>query len=146
MTKNFTLEEFLESAYARRHNIKEQFTPPQEVKDNLKLLCINTLQPLADLTKRSVNITSGYRCTRVNKGIGGSPQSDHILGRAADINIKGITSKELFDFIIKSKIPFDQLIEEFGAWVHISFRGKENRNQKLIATKNGKKTVYTQIP
>ena len=36
------------------------------------------------------NINSGYRCEAHNKVVGGSPNSQHLLGKAADIVIQGL--------------------------------------------------------
>jgi len=34
------------------------------------------------------NITSGYRCSKHNKEVGGKPSSDHLTGRAVDVMAK----------------------------------------------------------
>jgi len=38
--------------------------------------------------------------------------------------------------IVSSDVPYDQVICEFGQWVHVSFR-KRNRQQALIIDKTG---------
>ena len=50
---------------------------------------LEKLQDLRDRVGAPVNITSGYRSPEYNKRIGGSPNSQHILGRAADIKVPG---------------------------------------------------------
>jgi len=35
----------------------------------------------------SLNVTSAYRCARVNSAIGGSPTSEHLTGRACDFYV-----------------------------------------------------------
>lgn len=134
LSANFTLEEMLESQTARRKGINEQFTPPEVVVANLRALCKNILQPLAEAVGKPIKISSGYRCQRLNKSVGGSTTSQHMIGEAADIQaISGMTNKQLFDKIKQLNLPFDQLIWEFGndknpAWVHVSF-GPRNRKQ-----------------
>lgn len=135
LSKNFTLNEMLESQTARRRNIQEQFTPSENVKENLRKLCINVLQPLRDKLGKPIHVTSGYRCKRLNKAIGGKVNSQHVEGKAADLQGIGITNKELFDFI-KDNLIFDQLIFEYGtkeepAWVHVSYDDKRMRKQVL---------------
>ncbi len=133
LSPNFSLEEMLESQTARRKGIAEQFTPPPEVVTNLKALCKNILQPLRDTLGGPIKISSGYRCPRLNKAIGGAKNSQHMAGEAADIQGIGMTNKQLFNKIKQLGLPFDQMIWEFGndqnpAWVHVSF-GPRNRRQ-----------------
>lgn len=134
LSPNFTLEEMLESQTARRKGIAEQFTPPPEVIANLKALCKNILQPLRDAIGGPIKISSGYRCPRLNKAIGGAKNSQHMAGEAADIQgLNGMTNKQLFNKIKQLGLPFDQMIWEFGndqnpAWVHVSF-GPRHRRQ-----------------
>lgn len=146
LSANFLLRELLISDYATRNNITEQYTPSDPIVRNLRALCTNILQPLRDKTRRSVHITSGYRCERTNSGIGGAPTSQHLKGQAADIHQSNRSTEELYQYIKKSGIPFDQLIQEFDRWVHISYNPslKKQRGQCLRATKDSKgRTVYT---
>lgn len=109
---------------------------------NMRLLAINILQPLRDSLGKPVVVTSCFRSEAVNKAAGGAATSQHRLGQAADIHVKGMSSQQLAEYIIALKLPFDQLIEEFGSWVHVSF-GPRNRREVLHARKNAtKKTVY----
>jgi hypothetical protein len=145
ISQNFTLEELLRSETASRKNVSEQWTPSDAVKDNLKKLCDNVLEPLRSFVGKPLIITSGYRCKRVNKLVGGSPTSQHTEGKAADFHVSGMTVESLFKFIINLDLEFDQIIQEFDAWVHISFNAGKNRNEILRATKKGGKTVYNKV-
>ena len=138
LSPNFKLRELLVSEYATRFSIKEQYTPSESVVANLRALCHNILQPLRYRTKKSVNITSGYRCKMVNTGIGGSTTSQHLKGQAADINTPNRSTEELYVYLKTSGLPFDQLIQEFDRWVHISYNPalKKQRGQCLRAVKN----------
>lgn len=144
LTKDFSLEEMIRSEAATRHGFKEQFTPNEEIKANLKLLCENILQPLREKLGVKVQVTSGYRSKRTNNAIGGSATSQHVFGQAADINVNGISTMELCRKIKEFDLPFDQLIEEFGQWVHVSY-SKRNRRQVLQATKKGRATKYAHL-
>lgn len=145
ISQNFTLEELLRSETASRKNVSEQWTPSDAVKDNLKKLCDNVLEPLRSFVGKPLIITSGYRCKRVNKLVGGSPTSQHTEGKAADFHVSVMTVESLFKFIINLDLEFDQIIQEFDAWVHISFNAGKNRNEFLRATKKGGKTVYNKV-
>ena len=145
ITANFSLREMIHSETAAKQGI--QNVPNLKHTDNLTALCENVLQPLRDKLGVSIKVSSGFRCDELNKLVGGAPTSQHRFGEAADISAAGMTTQDLFDFILASGIEYDQVIQEFGQWVHISYRrtGK-NRNVALIATwrKNG--TVkYTRL-
>lgn len=128
MILNFSMSELIYSDTAVKKNICNM--PDINSMDNLLLLIVNILQPLRNALKKPVSVSSGYRCPAVNKLVGGKPNSQHLKGQAADITVKGMTINELFNFIIKSGIEFDQLIHE-GTWVHISYNKGKNRKQIL---------------
>ncbi len=143
LSTNFTVEEFISSDTAKSKKIDN--TPSELVLSNLNMLCNNILEPLKTLIKKPIYISSGYRCLALNTAIGGSKTSQHMEGKAADIKAKGLTTEELFQLIIKSNLKFDQVIQEFDRWVHISWNNEANRNEKLRATKVDNKTVYTKV-
>ncbi len=139
LTKNFSLHELLQSQEAVRSGFTEQFSPPPAVVANLEALCIHILQPLREAVQVPVVVNSGYRCERVNRGIGGSAKSQHLTGHAADIQSFTYGNEALFKKIIDMGLPFDQLINEFGyAWVHVSYDPKRNRRQVLEAYKDSR--------
>lgn len=128
--KYFTLYELCKSDTAKKQNI-DNF-PTWEVADNLKELVINVLDPLREMYGKPIIINSGYRSKTLNKAVKGSNTSDHMSGRAADIDAGSIEeNKKLFDYI-KDNFEFDQLIDEKNlSWVHVSFRKNNNRKQIL---------------
>lgn len=142
LTKNFPLRELLRSQEATRNDYLEQFDPSQEVIENLTQLCVHVLQPLRDRLGRAVFVNSGYRCLRVNSGVGGSKTSQHLTGQAADIEAGHLTIEELYQRIKNSDLPYDQLIQEFNQWVHVSYNEAGGRRQNLRAVKDNGKTVY----
>ena len=140
LSDNFTLNEMIRSNTAVRLNIDQ--TPSQLVIDNLRALCVNTLEPLRYLVKQPINVNSGYRSERLNKAVKGSKTSQHLIGQAADITVSSMPIEYLFKLIINSDIPFDQVIQEFDTWIHISFNPLGNRNQALRAIKVNGRTKY----
>ncbi len=145
LTTHFTIEEMTFSQVAVRYGIDNRATSRQ--KENLKALCENTLEPIRVLVDAPVHVTSGLRQSRVNALVGGSQNSQHIRGEAADIQVTKYTTEELFALIIRSGIPFDQIIQEFDSWVHISFkRNGKNRRSILRATRNDRGyIVYSKV-
>ncbi len=106
LTPHFTLQEFTESATARKYGIDN--TPPAEVVNNLRRLCKNTLEPLREALDMPVIITSGYRCKALNLRIScSSRKSQHMLGQAADFYIaqRGFESLKCNVYSVKVDNP-----------------------------------------
>ena len=135
LSKNFELGEFLVSQTATRQGFKEQFTPPDQVIDNLQCLCVRLLQPLRDSLPGVMRVSSGYRCERLNKQIGSTPNSQHVKGQVADIQYYEddiMDNQKLLDKLNELKLEYDQCLWEFGGqWLHLSYNYDENRNQFL---------------
>lgn len=125
--KYFTINELCKSETASKHKIDN--TPSAEIIANLTALVDNVLDPLREAWGRPIIVTSGYRCEALNKLVGGVPTSQHKQGQAADISTGSIEdNKKLFDLAIKLKLPFDQIIDEYGyKWVHISYSSTRRR-------------------
>lgn len=132
MGKYFTINELTKSSTAQRLHIDN--TPSQNVKDNLTKLIDNILDPLRELYGNPIIVNSGYRCPKLNKAVGGARNSQHLIGQASDIRTVSNTkesNKQLFNLIKDSKLPFDQLINEYDFnWVHVSYSPR-NRRQVL---------------
>lgn len=142
LTKNFPLRELLRSQCATRLGYDEQFNPSQQVIDNLQQLCVHVLQPLRDSLGRAIFVNSGYRCPRVNQAVGGSPSSQHLLGQSADIEAGHLTIEQLYQRIKNSSLPYDQLIQEFDQWVHVSFNPAGGRRECLRAVRENGTIKY----
>ena len=89
LSKDFTLEEFLYSETTQRYpNIAAlQKKPPTSVVDCLSYLATTSLQKIADTFDFPITVSSGYRCLQLNRLVGSSDTSQHVLGQAADISI-----------------------------------------------------------
>ena len=117
LTKNFSLEELTLSGTAARLKINN--TPNDTQLQNLRRLA-ELLQQVRDHFNAPVFINSGFRCKALNDAVGSKDTSQHLLGCAADLRISGISPRQGVQAIIKSGIPFDQIICEFDSWIHIS--------------------------
>ena len=139
LSKYFSLDEMTFSQTAVRKGIDN--TPNISQVANLTALCVNILDPLRVILGKPVFINSGFRSERLNAMIGGARNSQHTAGMAADINVPGLSTDELFAAIKKSGLPVDQCISEFGRWVHVSYSPAE-RGQFLVAVKQNGKVDY----
>jgi zinc D-Ala-D-Ala carboxypeptidase len=141
LSEHFSLEEMVLSQEATRNRIDN--TPGILERRNLTALCRELLEPIRDLIDEPIWITSGYRCRALNKAINGALHSQHIDGEAADIYCPGIAQRELFSLVRRSELEFDQLIDEFGSWVHVSYkRSGANRGAVLRARQEHNQVVY----
>lgn len=131
--KYFTMNELTHSATAIRKGIDN--TPDNTAKANLTALVANILDPLREAYGKPIVVSSGYRCAKLNRAVGGVARSQHITGQAADIQSVSKSKadhKKLFELAQRLRLPFDQLIDEYDyKWVHISFNTKGNRRQVL---------------
>ena len=136
ISKNFTLDELLASETAKQQHIIN--APGVDEVCAMCALVHNVLQPLRDAMNEPIKIGSGYRCTRLNKAVGGVANSQHTKGQAADLCIDGDMAKgrKWFEWI-KTHCEFDQLILEHNSkgsyWVHVSFRADGQNRKQVIS-------------
>lgn len=129
MKINFKISEFINSDTAIKNKINNM--PDINSLDNILDLIINCMQPARELFNLPIVVTSGYRCQKLNKLVGGSINSQHLNGCAADFIIKNMKPVEIIERIKSSNICYDQLINEYDKWVHISYSKNNNRMQIL---------------
>ena len=142
LTENFCLEEFTVSQVAERHGYKNE--PNAKQIENLRLLCVNVLQPLRGIITVPIFINSGFRSFDVNAAVGGRFNSQHLEGKAADFIVPSMNLVDVFNNILQ-KLSFDQLIYEFGKWIHVSWNGEINRKEVLQSKKIYGKTTYEKV-
>jgi len=139
LTKNFTIEEFLVSQTAERYGI--DMTPPPHVVENLRRLCEACMQPLRDDVKAPIFVSSGYRPYELNRKIGGSTTSAHMIGNACDFVVTGMKPLDVARRCALLNLPFDQVIHEFGRWVHLGV-GDNLRGEELTAYRDKGQARY----
>jgi len=151
LSENLTLREAIKSNTATRLGIDN--TPEQWEINNLRAIAENIFQPVRDHFGVPIGISSGYRSKSLNKAIGGSKYSQHMIGEALDIDadIYGrVTNAEIFNYI-KNNLEWDQMIWEFGDddepnWVHVSYKESgSNRRQLKRAYRDSKGIYYKNI-
>lgn len=137
LSKNFSLAEMLHSDTANKEGFTEQYNPPQQVLDNLKILCEKTLQPLRDVVGVPFQVTSGYRCERLNEYISGARGSSHLTGEAADIKLIGAPLLSIPVLANVLEVPYHKIILEYGTvtqplWIHISHKTDGNNARQIL--------------
>lgn len=129
--KYFTIAELCHSDTADGMLI-DNGCPSDVIEANLVALVENVLDPLREAWGKPIRVTSGYRCQKLNRLVGGAATSQHLYGQAADLSVGGKRdNRRLFELVRRLGLPFDQLIDEKGyAWVHVSYSPR-NRRQVL---------------
>ena len=151
LSKNLTLAEVTKSTTAKRLGIDN--TPDEWTTENLRQVAINIFQPLRDSFGCPIYVSSDYRSAELNTAIGGSSRSQHVEGRALDLDADvygSCTNSQIFNWI-KENLEFDQLIWEFGDddnpdWVHVSYvYDGINRKRCLKACRDDNGKTYYEV-
>jgi len=132
MTEHFKKEEF---------RSKDGAHFPYEVKQNLKVLA-EQLEVLREHFQKPININSGYRSPEHNAKVGGAENSQHLLGKAADVVIDGVSPDEVADaieFLIDNKMMKQGGLGRYNSFTHYDIRGKKSRWDKRPKKKDESK-------
>lgn len=141
LSPHFTLGEMTVSAMAARRGISN--VPSPAMVEQLKVTAAHMERVRDLLNGHGIVVLSGYRSPAVNKAVGGSGTSAHMTGWAVDFICPGFGSpQQVAAHLAKHLTGFDQIIEEFGEWIHVGF-GPGKRGQCLTARKVRGRTAYT---
>lgn len=146
LSKNFTLEELSRTDLRDMLDKNRELANTPAVKASLTRVANELLEPIRALFKKAINIHSGFRYPELNKAIGGSDNSQHKLGEAADFLIDGYeTDEKIVAAILKiaKELPdlkFGQMLSEHGC-IHISLGTKKEIAYYDVPTKT--KKVFT---
>ena len=123
LTLNFSKAEF---------ESKDGALMPPKVLENINILAVQ-LQALRNEINKPIMVISGYRSPKHNKAIGGVKNSQHLLGRACDIIVQGMTPIEVtadIEGLILSGKMLDGGIGTYSDFTHYDFRAKKTRWKK----------------
>lgn len=134
LTPHFTLEELTrtDEKDLKQLNLEEGL----KVKDKLVKLA-EFAESVRAVLGCPLTVTSGFRCEKLNKRIGGSAMSQHLFGEAIDIIPMKMSAFEAFSKIIISGIAYGQIILEKRGQGHIIHLGMGFKRQKLYSPKGG---------
>ena len=124
LTKNFSWLEFASGDGA--------WTPP-DVAEVIERELAPALQRIRDEVG-PLRITSGYRSPAHNAAVGGAQKSQHLTGRAADLQIVGEHDTDALATVIEDLISAGEIPEgglgRYQSWVHYDTRGTRARWDK----------------
>ena len=131
--KYFTYSELLKSDTALKHKLWNGV--PKEAEENLRALVDVVLDPLREAYGRPIRVSSGYRCPKLNRLVGSSPNSQHTRGEAADIQpvVGNEGDLDKLAQILIANGKFDQLIL-YPTFIHVSYK-RLGWNRKQILQK-----------
>ena len=130
LSEHFTLEEATYSETAIRQHIDNN--PDEHQLQNMKTAAEH-LEKVRELVG-PIHVNSWIRLPAVNMAVGGAAKSSHMDGWAIDCSSKSLSPIEMCKKVQEAGIKFDQMIHEYGRWMHISF-APEMRNQTLTIFK-----------
>lgn len=134
ISKNFSYREFEVSRTAEEKGICNVICS-FDVRDAIKSLVDNVLQPLRDIAGVPLKINSGYRCEELNAAVGGVSTSQHVKGEAADVAFP--QPIELARMAAENHLPFDQVII-YPTFVHFSHKLKGEQRGQILYNKSYK--------
>ena len=94
--------------------------------DTVDIELVGVIQDIRDFFNRSVTITSGNRCPAYNKKVGGASKSYHPRGRAADVQVKGVSPDIIHEYLT-NKYPDQYGIGKYNSFTHIDTRSTKAR-------------------
>ena len=120
LTDNFSKHEF---------DCNDGSDMPDMVFENVKLLT-NALQTIRECIDYPVTLTNAYRSLEYNRSIGSKDTSQHVLGKAADLQVEEMIPIELYD-TIEALIELEYIPEGglglYNTFVHYDIRGSKAR-------------------
>ncbi len=94
--------------------------------DTVDAELVTVVQDLRDHFNASVKVTSGNRCPAYNKTVGGAKNSYHPRGRAADVQVSGVSPDEVHAYLI-DKYYSQYGIGRYKTFTHIDTRSSMAR-------------------
>lgn len=123
LSASFTLAQLIHSDTAVKRGL-DNHPLPQHLPSLRRLAAL--LETIQALLRHPLQITSAYRNPELNRLVGGVPASRHALGLAADVVCPTFgTPLEVARAIASAGVEFDQLIHEYGRWVHVGLAGDQ---------------------
>jgi uncharacterized protein YcbK (DUF882 family) len=126
LTENFNREEF---------DCADGSEMPIEVQLNIAELAVQ-LEIIRSHFNAPITINSAYRSLEHNRKIGSNDSSQHILGKAVDIVVKGVAPDDVYDaieFLISEGLVKEGGLGRYNTFTHYDIRGTRARwNYKTI--------------
>lgn len=104
--------------------------PPELLLENI-IITAWRMEHVRAIVRKPIHVLSWYRSPSVNDHVGGSDDSDHLLGVAVDFFVKEVSSEKVAERLAENPYPFDQIITyRDRTHIHIGW-GTRMRRQRL---------------
>jgi hypothetical protein len=128
-----------------RDLIQKNFDEGKKYIDNMAKWCKIIGEPIIELLGIVPHINSCFRCPDLNKAVGGSITSQHMMAESGDTTYGTMALKDVFNKVAWSNISYSQIIIEYS-WIHIGYIDNINYlnkiGQKFITQTVNGKTKY----
>ena len=146
LTPHFSLAELTVSSWAKANGVSNTPTTDDEWR-NIRHLAQQLELVRSLLGDKPIIVTSAFRNHRVNTAAGGVANSAHRLALAADFTCPGFGNvTAVCKAIAASPLDFDQLIWEYGRWVHLGFKAPGPKQRRQLLTKRDGQGYIAGIP
>lgn len=149
LTENFSLFELTVTNKAGLQDLNRMLTSEQIVK---LTEVAKMLEQIRAFIGKPLIVTSAYRCPEVNKAVGSSDHSQHLLCEAADFVPSGMDIgdgfRDVWRIVKHGDLKVGQLIFEtaergdsFTSWIHVSLGQPyrdQSRCQQVLRMEHGK--------
>lgn len=145
LTPHFSLSEFTDSQTAARNGLNN--VPPVESTEraNLQRMAETMEEVRTILGDVPILVSSGYRSPAVNAAVGGSKSSAHMSGLACDFSCPGFGTPLQICKTLEPhmrRLGVDQLIHEYGTWVHLGLSAGAPRHMAMTIDNKGTRTGF----
>ncbi len=95
--------------------------------DTIDAMTLELLTNVREHFGKTINVSSGFRCARHNKAVGGAKKSYHLSGKAADISSPDVAPSEMYLYLCeKFKSQFGFIL--YDTFVHVDSRDATYRS------------------
>ncbi len=151
LSDHFTLFDLTQTTWGQFQEMNRNITDDQVQK---LTAVAKLLEHVMFVLNGPITVTSGYRCPDLNRAVGSTDRSQHLLCEAADFipvdQELGACFRALWKDIKDNGANVGQLIHEtaprpggYTSWLHISLGGpwrEDSKNRQILRMENGKYT------
>ena len=94
--------------------------------DTVDAELITVLEKAREYFNAPITVTSGSRCTLHNMRVGGSVKSQHLYGKAADIQVEGVNPHAVAEYF-RTEYPGKYGVGRGDTFTHIDVRSSKAR-------------------
>lgn len=87
---------------------------------------IDLLELIRDHFDTPVHVVSGYRCPAHNATVDGAKLSQHVVGKAADIRLKGVNPADVASYV-EQVYPNTYGVGRYRTFTHVDVRKQKAR-------------------